>query len=119
MATAANQIGRVTQVIGAVVDVGQRVADQTRILVRELPDVGGGQDELTLERNAENRLLRVSAESSEFLRSSEVALEGEGSARVMVLHFLQLPSGTYDVIVDVKGMNGRTRERARCEVTVL
>ena len=74
---------------------------------------------VTLERSAENRLLRVSAESDDFFRSSEVTLDGEGSARVMILHFLQLPPGTYDVTVDVKGVNGQTKGRARCEVNVL
>jgi len=74
---------------------------------------------VTLERNAENRLLRVSAESDDFFRSSEVTLDGEDNARVMILHFLQLPPGAYSVTVDVKGVNGQTKGRARCEVNVL
>src|SRR5262245_14673456 len=35
-----------------------------------------------LERNADNRTLRVSAESSDFFRSSELQLDGESAARV-------------------------------------
>lgn len=98
-------------------DAGQRVS------VRVAPSLAHAPADIiiyvTVERNADNRLLTVSAESSEFFRSSEVPLEGEDSARVLILHFVQLPSGTYNVIVDVKGTNGRTRERARCEVTVI
>jgi len=74
---------------------------------------------VTVEKNSENRLLRVSAESDEFFRSSEVQLEGEESARIVILHFRDMPSGSYDVKADVVGSNGRRRGAARCPVTVL
>jgi hypothetical protein len=74
---------------------------------------------VVLEKNADNRTLRVSAESSDFFRSSELQLDGESAARVMILHFRELPPGDYDVTADVRGPNGRTREKARCEITVL
>jgi hypothetical protein len=74
---------------------------------------------VTVEKNADNRLLRVTAESDEFFRSSEVQLEGEESARILILHFRDMPSGSYDVKADVVGSNGRRRGLARCPVTVL
>ncbi len=74
---------------------------------------------VTIERSAENRLLRVSAESEAFFRSSEVPLEGEGSARINILRFRELPSGSYDVTADVLGSTGKRRAVAFCTITVL
>src|SRR5688572_18274480 len=69
---------------------------------------------VTIERSEENRLLRVSAESEEFFRSSEVSLEGEGSARIKILRFRDLPPGDYDVTADVLGSTGQRRAYAFC-----
>ena len=74
---------------------------------------------IMVEPHAENRVLRVKAESSEFFRSSEMPLAGEGSARVTVLYFRDLPQGAYDVTAEVMGADGRTRGRALCSVMVL
>jgi hypothetical protein len=74
---------------------------------------------IVLERHAENRLLRVSAESSDFFRSSDVQLDGEGSARVTILNFRDLPPGSYDVKAEVIGADGRKRGSAHCWVTIL
>ncbi len=74
---------------------------------------------VTMDRRAENRVLRVTALSSDFFRSSEKQLDGEDSARVLIFNFRQLPSGSYDIEADVIGSNGRTTEVARCDVTVL
>jgi hypothetical protein len=73
---------------------------------------------VTVEPNADNRLLSVSAESPEFFRSSEMSLDGADNARVTILRFRELPSGTYEVTADVSGANGRRRGVARCEFTV-
>jgi hypothetical protein len=73
---------------------------------------------VTVERSAENRLLRVSAESENFFRSSEVPLEGEGSARISILHFRELPPGEYDVTADVSGPTGQRRAVAYCILRV-
>ena len=74
---------------------------------------------VTVEKSADNRLLRVTAESDDFFRASEVALAGEESARITILHFRELPQGSYDVKADVVGANGRRRGLAHCFVTVL
>ncbi len=74
---------------------------------------------VTVEKSADNRLLRVTAESEDFFRSSEVPLSGEDSARITILHFRELPSGSYDVKADVVGSNGRRRGLAHTFVTVL
>jgi len=74
---------------------------------------------IRLEPRPENRLLLVTADSSEFFRSSEVQLEGESSPRVTVFRFRQLPPGSYNIAAELIGSNGKTRERVRFEVTVL
>ena len=73
---------------------------------------------VTVERSADNRLLRVSAESEDFFRSSEVSLEGEGSARISILRFRELPSGEYDVKADVIGSTGQRLGVANCVLRV-
>ena len=74
---------------------------------------------VTIERSAENRVLRVSAESEDFLRSSEVSLEGEGSARVSIFRFRDLPAGEYDVTADVIGPSGQRRAAAYCLLRII
>ena len=73
---------------------------------------------VTVERSADNRMLRVSAQSEDFFRSSEVPLEGEGSARISILRFRELPSGEYDVTADVIGSTGQRRGVANCVLRV-
>jgi uncharacterized protein (DUF58 family) len=92
-------------------------ADQ-RVQVRVSPSVSMAPADVlvyvTIERSAENRLLRVSADSEDFLRSSEVSLEGEGSARISIFRFRDLPAGEYDVTADVIGPSGQRRAAAYC-----
>jgi hypothetical protein len=73
---------------------------------------------VTVEPSADNRLLKVSAESGDFFRSSELSLEGEGSARISILHFRELPAGEYDVTADVIGPAGKRRANANCVLRV-
>jgi hypothetical protein len=74
---------------------------------------------VTVEKSADNRLLRVTAESDDFFRSSEVQLAGEESARITIMRFRELPQGSYDVKADVVDSSGRRRGLAHCFVTVL
>ena len=74
---------------------------------------------IRLEPRPENRLLLVTADSSEFFRSSEMSLAGESSPRVTVFRFRQLPPGVYSIAAELIGVNGKTRERVRFDVTVL
>jgi hypothetical protein len=74
---------------------------------------------VSVERDSENRRLTVTAESTEFYRRSEIELHGEASPRVSVFKFQQLPSGEYDVKVELGEANGRRAGIARCSVVVL
>ena len=74
---------------------------------------------VTVERHNANRFLKVSADSPNFFRSSEVPLEGEQGAAVSVFNFRQLPSGVYEIQAELIGEGGRTMNLARCEAIVM
>lgn len=63
---------------------------------------------VSVARREQNRLLRVTAESPDFYRSSEAQLDGEYSARVTVFRFRELPSGEYRIRAELIVMTGRT-----------
>jgi len=75
--------------------------------------------QLSVEPDAENRALLVVAESPEFYRSSEVALEGDRAARTNVVQYKSLPAGAYDVHAALIGVDGRVRASEMRSVTVM
>jgi hypothetical protein len=60
--------------------------------------------------NVENRLLRVSVESTGYFRSSDVSLDGADAKISHLVPLRALPAGSYDVVAVVYGSEG---ERAR------
>jgi hypothetical protein len=73
----------------------------------------------TVESDAGNRALEVSAESDNFYRSSQIQLDGDKAPRVTQVYFRDLPPGSYDVTVDLMGADGRSRARAHQMVEVI
>jgi hypothetical protein len=73
---------------------------------------------VSVARRPDNRLLRVSAESDDFFRSSETQLDGEHSARVTVVRFRELPPGDYEVRAELIVSTGRTVDTAKRSVEV-
>jgi hypothetical protein len=73
---------------------------------------------VSVARRPENRLLRVTAESEDFLRSSETQLDGENSARVTVVRFRELPPGGYEIRAELIVSGGRTVNVAKRTVDV-
>jgi hypothetical protein len=73
---------------------------------------------VSVARRPDNRLLRVSAESDDFFRSSETQLDGEHSARVTVVRFRELPPGDYQVRAELIVSTGRTVDTAKRSVEV-
>jgi hypothetical protein len=71
-----------------------------------------------VERRADNRILRVSAESTEFYRSSEVQLDGEDGPRVSEFSFRGLPAGSYEVRAELVIADGSTADVERCNVVL-
>jgi len=69
-----------------------------------------------VEKNKDNRRLRVEADSPEYYRSSETALEGLSAPRAHDVVFRSLPEGQYQIRAFVEGMDG---PRARAERTAI
>ena len=73
---------------------------------------------VSVARRPDNRLLRVSAESDDFFRSSETQLDGEYSARLTVVRFRELPPGDYEIRAELIVSTGRTVDTAKRSVEV-
>ena len=73
----------------------------------------------TIEHDARNRAIQISAESADFYRSSEMSLEGEKAPRVSQFEFPNLPSGVYEVRAVLKDSRNRALAFARTEVHVM
>jgi hypothetical protein len=74
---------------------------------------------LGIEPDAANRVVEVVAESENFYRSSQVALEGENGPRTVMLQFRNLPGGSYEVRGVVTDSRGREVAVAHQSVNVL
>src|SRR5262249_30709769 len=68
---------------------------------------------VSVARRPDNRLLKVSAESDDFFRSSETQLDGENSARVTLVRFRELPPGDYEIRAELIVSTGRTVDVAK------
>jgi hypothetical protein len=73
----------------------------------------------TIPADAENRAVRIVAESDDFYRSSELQLEGERAARTNTFEFRSLPPGTYQVSANLMGADGRSRGLSRQQINVM
>jgi len=58
---------------------------------------------IAVEPDAENRSLRVEAESERMFRSSEITLVGAAEKRIHTLEFKNLPAGEYTLSAQVYG----------------
>jgi len=101
-----------------------KVADETErpLSVRVSPTMAHAPADLfiyvSVARRPENRLLRVTAESDDFFRSSDTQLDGEYSARITVVRFRELPPGGYQIKAELIVSNGRTANVAKRTVEV-
>jgi hypothetical protein len=91
-----------------------------RVSIRVTPAVAFAPANLlvraTVESHADNRSIVLIAESPDFYRSSEIALNGEYAPRVTQLQFRSLPSGSYEVRAVLRGVAGQ--ELASTETSV-
>ena len=62
--------------------------------------------QVSVEADAENRLLQVVAESPDFYRSSQIQLDGAQAPRLKVIEFRNLPTGVYQVTGTLIGTQG-------------
>ncbi|MGH9202989.1 MAG: hypothetical protein ACRD2A_17325 [Vicinamibacterales bacterium] len=54
----------------------------------------------------DNRLLRITLDSPNFYRSSDIELEGADAARSHFFSWKSLPAGRYDIVVTIFGPEG-------------
>src|SRR5690349_620421 len=84
---------------------------EERVSVRVSPSVAFAPASLfvsaTVGVNAENRSLQIIAESADFYRSSEVALNGDHAPRITQFLFKSVPRGSYEVRAVLRGVSGR------------
>ena len=73
----------------------------------------------TIELNAYNRAVEITAQSEDFYRSSTIPLEGDQAARTNIFEFPSLPQGTYVVTATLFGSDGRPRGRVRQTLNVV
>ena len=68
--------------------------------------------------NAENRGLRIVADSGDYFRSSYVTLEGDHAALVTETSFKNLPGGEYEISVTLVDTQGHATSMDRRSVMV-
>jgi len=73
----------------------------------------------TIEGDADNRAVEISAESADFYRSSEIQLDGDKAARTSTFEFRSLPPGTYEVRATLLGVDGQERACVRQQVAIM
>ena len=76
---------------------------------------------VTVQAAADNRSLRVVAESPTFYRSSETQIDGTNATLVNVFEFRDLPTGTYQitgVLMGTRGPRATVLRLARVEPAV-
>src|SRR5262245_7174656 len=101
-----------------------KVVDETErpLSVRVSPTMAHAPADLfiyvSVARRTENRLIRVTAESADFFRSSDTQLDGEYSARITVMRFRELPPGAYEIRAELIVSSGRTASVAKRTVEV-
>jgi hypothetical protein len=81
------------------------------LTVRVLPKVATAPANLwitaTVEADERNRSLEISAQSDDFVRSSEVQLDGRDAQRVYDFNFPGVPRGNYEVTGTLMGIDGK------------
>jgi hypothetical protein len=75
--------------------------------------------EVMFERRAENRWVRISADSQDYFSSSEIQLDGERAARIRVVTFREVPAGLYELRGEVFGDHGHVVATARTVAIVI
>ena len=96
---------------------------EQRVSVRVSPTVAIAPASLfvsaTVDVNAENRSLEIIAESADFYRSSEIALDGDHAPRITQFLFKSVPRGYYEVSAVVRGPSGRQLASTHAMVDVV
>lgn len=74
---------------------------------------------VSIEPSENNRVVTVVAESEDFFRSSDIALEGDEGPRTVIVEFRSVPEGHYEIRGAVGDAKGREIATARQKIFVL
>src|SRR5437899_1432638 len=74
---------------------------------------------MSIEPNSVNRTVQVVAESDDYYRSSEVALEGDQGPKTVFVEFRSVPGGSYEIRGVVADARGHEVAHAHQNVSVL
>ena len=74
---------------------------------------------VTIEPRQENRVVRVSAESNQFFRSSDKQLDGTAAPRLTIIRYPGMPAGANDIKVRVFDAAGHVVENASAQSSVM
>jgi uncharacterized protein (DUF2141 family) len=93
-----------------------------KLTLRVTPTVSSAPGTVTVrayvERDAENRRLRIEADSGSFYRSSEVQLDGATAPTLTEFLLISLPSGEYSVIGTLEDATGKQTVVRRTAIVV-
>ena len=95
--------------IGLLLASGTTAADE-KLMLRVTPNVSSAPSTVvvkaTVARNADNRWLRIEADSGAFYRSSDVQLDGDKAPMVTEVRLNNLPGGEYTVMAVLRNNLG-------------
>jgi hypothetical protein len=96
---------------------------EERVSIRVSPAVAFAPANLfvraTVDAREENRTLEIIAESTDFYRSSEIALNGDRAPRVTLLQFKSMPGGRYEVRAVLRGAGGQELASTETRVSIV
>lgn len=95
--------------VGLLIASGSSGASE-KLMLRVTPNVSSAPSTVvvkaTVARSADNRWLRIEADSGAFYRSSDVELDGDKAPLVTEIRLNNLPSGEYSVIAVLRNNLG-------------
>ena len=72
---------------------------------------------VAVEPDAQNRILRIEADSNQMFRASDISLDGADEKRIHTIQFKNLPAGHYTLRAEVRSSTA-VRGSARQQLTV-
>jgi hypothetical protein len=107
----------VTLAVAGMVLLGLSAHSTERLTMKVTPPVAMAPAGLvvrtTIEKNPENRVLEVIAQSPDYFRSSEMSLDGDRAPRTSEWVFRGLPAGRYEITATLIGPQGQLASSRR------
>lgn len=112
----------VVLVLAALFGIVPNISSQTRLRIEVSPRISHAPAQVQIRAmvapNAENRGLRIVADSGDYFRSSFVTLDGAEAASITETSFKNLPGGQYEVTVTLVDSQGQATSLDRRTIVV-